>query len=40
VSTLTPDGPTSREWTVTEVDALDLFSMLSYTHRRLDWART
>jgi uncharacterized protein (TIGR02391 family) len=29
----------AEEWTVTEVDALDLFSMLSYAHRRLDGAR-
>jgi uncharacterized protein (TIGR02391 family) len=28
------------EWTITETDALDLFSMLSYLHRRLDGART
>ena len=30
----------SQEWAITEVDALDLFSMLSYDHRRLDGART
>ncbi|WP_242471956.1 TIGR02391 family protein [Blastococcus sp. TML/C7B] len=24
------------EWAVSEADALDLFSMLSYLHRRLD----
>jgi uncharacterized protein (TIGR02391 family) len=29
-----------EEWTITETDALDLFSMLSYVHRRLDEART
>jgi uncharacterized protein (TIGR02391 family) len=26
------------EWKLTEADALDLFSMLSYAHRRLDQA--
>lgn len=26
----------TEEWTITEPDALDLFSMLSYSHRRLD----
>jgi uncharacterized protein (TIGR02391 family) len=26
----------TQEWTITEPDALDLFSMLSYLHRRLD----
>jgi uncharacterized protein (TIGR02391 family) len=30
----------TQEWTITEADALDLFSMLSYLHRRLDGART
>ena len=28
-----------EEWTITETDALDLFSMLSYVHRRLDEAQ-
>jgi uncharacterized protein (TIGR02391 family) len=28
----------AAEWTVTEADALDLFSMLSFIHRRLDHA--
>ena len=28
----------SQEWAITETDALDLFSMLSYLHRRLDVA--
>ena len=38
-----PPAHTTRadeEWTITETDALDLFSMLSYVHRRLDGART
>jgi uncharacterized protein (TIGR02391 family) len=30
----------TQEWTITETDALDLFSMLSYVQRRLDGART
>jgi uncharacterized protein (TIGR02391 family) len=28
----------AAEWTITETDALDLFSMLSFIHRRLDHA--
>lgn len=28
----------AAEWTITEADALDLFSMLSFIHRRLDHA--
>lgn len=28
----------AAEWTITEADALDLFSMLSFIHRRLDQA--
>lgn len=30
----------SQEWSISETDALDLFSMLSYVHRRLDGAQT
>lgn len=30
----------TQEWTIAESDALDLFSMLSYLHRRLDGAPT
>jgi len=30
----------AQEWAITESDALDLFSMLSYLHRRLDGAIT
>lgn len=30
----------AQEWTITESDALDLFSTLSYLHRRLDGATT
>jgi uncharacterized protein (TIGR02391 family) len=30
----------AQEWIITEADALDLFSMLSYVHRRLDGAVT
>jgi uncharacterized protein (TIGR02391 family) len=34
-------GPrATQEWSITETDALDLFSMLSYLHRRLDGARS
>jgi uncharacterized protein (TIGR02391 family) len=28
----------SADWTISETDALDLFSMLSFLHRRLDMA--
>ncbi len=34
-----PHDPVTGAWNLSEADALDLFSMLSFVHRRLDQTR-